>query len=92
MTCHNCRTPCNRFGKHPNGRQRFVAALACKTFTEPGQLDEMRLPLDKAEMILKMLVEGVSIRSIERLTEVHRDTVLRLLVKAGQRCKPLWAV
>jgi IS1 family transposase len=49
----------------------------------------MRLPLAKAEMILKMLCEGVSVRSIERLTEVHRDTILRLLVKAGQRCEKL---
>jgi IS1 family transposase len=47
----------------------------------------MRLPLAKAEMILKLLIEGVSIRSIERLTEVHRDTVCRLLVLAGQKCE-----
>jgi IS1 family transposase len=49
----------------------------------------MRLPVAKAEMILKMLCEGVSIRSIERLTEVHRDTIMRLLVLAGQRCEKL---
>ena len=49
----------------------------------------MYLPMDKAETILKMLVEGISIRSIERLTEVHRDTILRLLVKAGERCEKL---
>jgi len=34
-------------------------------------------------------VEGVSVRSIERLTDVHRDTILRLLVLAGQRCEKL---
>jgi IS1 family transposase len=49
----------------------------------------MRLPLAKAEMILKMLVEGVSVRSIERLTEVHRDTILRLLAKTGERCEAI---
>jgi IS1 family transposase len=49
----------------------------------------MRLPLAKAEMILKMLCEGVSVRSVERLTEVHRDTILRLLVKAGERCEKI---
>jgi hypothetical protein len=36
-----------------------------------------------------MLVEGVSVRSVERLTGVHRDTILRLLVLAGQRCERL---
>lgn len=49
----------------------------------------MYTPSDKAVMILSMLVEGVSVRSIERLTGVHRDTILRLLVLAGQRCERL---
>ncbi len=40
-------------------------------------------------MILKLLVEGVSIRSIELLTEVHRDTIMKLLVLAGESCEKL---
>ena len=47
----------------------------------------MRLAMAKAEIILKLLVEGVSIRSIERLTEVHRDTIMKLLLIAGDRCE-----
>jgi len=91
MTCHNCRTECRRFGRHRNGLQRFQCGQCGKTFTEPHErpLDEMRLALAKAEMILKLLCEGVSIRSIERLTEVHRDTIMRLLVLAGERCDKL---
>ena len=89
MTCHNCRIECKRFGKHRNGLQRFRCAQCSKTFTEPHErpLDEMRLAVAKAETILKLLVEGVSIRSIERLTEVHRDTILKLLILAGERCE-----
>jgi IS1 family transposase len=49
----------------------------------------MRIPLDKATMILKLLVEGTSVRSIERVTQVHRDTILRLLILAGERCSRL---
>jgi IS1 family transposase len=49
----------------------------------------MRLPLDKAESVLKLLLEGLSVRSVERITEVHRDTILRLLVLAGDRCQTL---
>jgi IS1 family transposase len=49
----------------------------------------MYLPLPKAESILKLLVEGCSIRSIERLTDVNRDTILRLLVVAGEKCDRL---
>jgi transposase len=49
----------------------------------------MRLPIEKAEAILKLLVEGMSIRSIERVTQVHRDTIMRLLLLAGERCQQL---
>jgi len=46
----------------------------------------MRLPLDKATLCLSLLVEGSSIRSIERVTGVHRDTVCRLLRQVGDKC------
>jgi IS1 family transposase len=44
------------------------------------------LPHDTRRQILHMLIEGNSIRSTERLTGVHRDTILRLLVVAGNEC------
>lgn len=45
----------------------------------------MRLPMDKATAILKLMVEGMSIRSIERFTGVHRDTILRLLLLSAEK-------
>ncbi|MGD0388974.1 MAG: hypothetical protein ABSC42_08470 [Tepidisphaeraceae bacterium] len=45
------------------------------------------LPRLKQKAIIHLLVEGNSIRSIERLTGVHRDTVMRLAVKVGGKCK-----
>jgi len=89
MTCHNCRTACRRFGKHRNGLQRFRCNQCQKTYTEDHQrpLDDMRLPLVKAESVLRLLLEGMSVRSAERITGVHRDTILRLLVLAGDRCQ-----
>ena len=91
MTCHSCNVQCKRFGKHRNGLQRFRCSQCQKTFTEDhdAPLGDMRLPLDRAENILKLLVEGMSIRSVERFTGVHRDTILRLLVLAGERCERL---
>jgi len=35
--------------------------------------------------IIRALVEGCSIRSVERMTEVHRDTIMRLMVRIGDR-------
>ena len=36
---------------------------------------------------VSMLCEGSSIRSIERMTGIHRDTVMRLGVRMGEGCK-----
>ena len=36
--------------------------------------------------IISNLVEGSSIRSIERITGVHRDTIMRLGTNVGQQC------
>jgi IS1 family transposase len=68
-----------------------AAISAVKTFTEDHEspLDDMRTPMNKAVTILQLLVEGMSVRSVERITGVHRDTILRLLVLAGQRCQSL---
>ncbi|RJO69657.1 MAG: transposase [Myxococcales bacterium] len=46
-----------------------------------------KLPRDKQRTILSMLVEGNSIRSIERMTGVHRDTIMRLGLAAGEHCE-----
>jgi transposase-like protein/IS1 family transposase len=91
MTCHYCRNTCKRFGKHRNGLQRFRCNQCAKTFTEEHErpLDDMRLPMDQAVSVLKLLLEGMSVRSVERVTGVHRDTILRLLVLAGERCASL---
>src|ERR1700694_5438642 len=44
---------------------------------------------DKQIAIIGSLCEGSSIRSIERITGVHRDTIMRLGVKVGQGCTAL---
>jgi IS1 family transposase len=41
---------------------------------------------EKQTAVISALAEGSSIRSIERITGIHRDTVMRLGVKVGQRC------
>src|SRR5688572_29324413 len=46
----------------------------------------MILPEDKALLCLNLLVEGNSVRSTERITGVHRDTILSLLETVGKKC------
>ena len=36
--------------------------------------------------IIASLVEGNSIRSVERMTGIHRDTIMRLMVRVGEGC------
>ncbi len=49
----------------------------------------MNTPVNEALTALGMLLEGASVRSTERLTGLHRDTILKLLVKAGEKCEKL---
>ena len=44
------------------------------------------LSAEKRSFALQLLVEGNSIRSIERLTGVHRDTIMRLGERVGRGC------
>src|ERR1039458_9549380 len=39
--------------------------------------------------VVAALAEGSSIRSVERMTGIHRDTIMRLGVKVGQSCTDL---
>ena len=50
----------------------------------------MRLPMEKALTVLSLLVEGCSIRSIERVTGVEKKTTISLLLKVGDKCERLF--
>ena len=45
------------------------------------------LKTEKKNTAVAMLAEGNSIRSIERMTGIHRDTIMRLGVRMGEGCK-----
>ncbi|HXQ26871.1 MAG TPA: IS1 family transposase [Candidatus Acidoferrales bacterium] len=47
------------------------------------------LSIDKQIQIIGALAEGSSIRAIQRMTGVHRDTIMRLAVRVGQGCQTL---
>jgi IS1 family transposase len=47
------------------------------------------LPIEKQVAIISALAEGSGIRQIERITGVHRDTIMRLGVRVGKGCATL---
>lgn len=78
-----------KFGKNRNGSQRFRCDVCAKTFTDrtTQPVDKRKLDADKAVMVLRMILEGTSVRSIERLTGIHRDTIIDVMVRAGELCE-----
>jgi IS1 family transposase len=47
------------------------------------------LPRGRQIAVIPALTEGMSIRSVERLTGIHRDTIMRLGAKVGRGCAAL---
>jgi transposase-like protein/IS1 family transposase len=88
MNCPECNSLPKKNGKDRNGNQRFKCLACGKRYSEPKQknLGAMTLSEEKALACLKLLVEGCSIRSAERITEVHRDTIIKLLETVGKKC------
>lgn len=89
-------TPCHHpltigWGKDRRGNPRRKCKVCGATYgiIPERPLGNMRLPLEKATLCLHLLTEGSSIRSTERITGVHRDTIMRLLRKAGEKCEAL---
>jgi transposase-like protein/IS1 family transposase len=91
MACEACKVSCQRFGKHRNGLRRFRCPQCKKTYTEAHQLTlgEMYVSQEKANLVIQLLVEGNSIRSTQRITGVDQNTIMKILVKAGEKCEKL---
>ncbi len=45
------------------------------------------LPRERQILVLKMLVDGASIRAVSRVTGVDKDAVMRLMVRFGEACQ-----
>ena len=62
------------------------------TFAEPQQpkpLGPHTIDVNRAIQVFTLLTEGMSVRAIQRVTGVHKTTILSLLNTAGARCAAL---
>jgi IS1 family transposase/transposase-like protein len=89
--CRSCGGPSIGWGKDKSGNRRRFCKGCKKSFglIPPRPLGAMRIDLDRAVLVLSLLTEGSSIRSAERVTGTHRDTIMRLLRMAGAKCEAL---
>jgi len=91
VTCTACDVECQRFGTHRNGLRRFRCPECHKTYTEPHKpaLKGSYIPLEKVVLALRLMVEGNSLRSTQRITDLDINTLMRILLKAGEKCEKL---
>jgi transposase-like protein/IS1 family transposase len=94
MNCSTCQNEARKFGRDRRGNQRYQCLTCRRTWTDlPARpLDEMRLLLDKAIFVLKLLTEGMSVRAASRVSGVAKNTILALLVCAGEKCEDFLAI
>src|SRR5580658_2825639 len=91
MTCESCEAICQRFGKHRNGLRRFRCPICKKTYTEAHSpaLEGSYLSRERIVFALRLMVEGNSLRSSQRISGVDINTLMKILVKAGEKCEKL---
>lgn len=82
-----------KHGKDRKGQQRWKCGVCGATVTKEFErpLGNMRIDLSEAVKVLKMLLEGMSIRACERISGIKRDTICDLILHVGGNCERLLA-
>jgi transposase-like protein/IS1 family transposase len=93
MTCirckHNTAYKFGTYGKRKIQRYRCHSCKATFADTPAKTLGRHYTDIDRASKALAMMLEGVSIRAISRLTDLDKNTIMSLMVDAGDRCENL---
>jgi IS1 family transposase len=72
-------------GKNVSRKLLTKASLLYYSYSSEADMANV-LNTDKQIAVISALAEGSSIRAIERMTSIHRDTIMRLGVRVGQGC------
>jgi transposase-like protein/IS1 family transposase len=90
MTCIRCKHEgARKFGTYGRLRIQRYRCNSCKsTFTQPRRrpLGRHSIPMEKAVQVISLLIEGMGVRAVTRLTGVHKTTILSLLQTVGDKC------
>jgi IS1 family transposase/transposase-like protein len=87
IACEHAQTV--KCGKHASGSQRLRCKVCGKYMVEETAkpIGDMRIDLKDACTALNLLLEGMSIRAVERITGLHRDTIDDLILVVGENCE-----
>ena len=94
MTCVRCQhqqiKKCGFSGKRK--LQRYYCQNCNSTFVDPTAekpLANHYVDLETTARVLELMMEGTSVRAISRLTGLHIETILSLMLTAGEKCQHL---
>ena len=89
VQCPICQGQARRFGRNRNGSQRYQCETCNHTFTDARTQpqDGRRVPIERMAPCLGLLLEGSSVRSLERTQHIHRNTIIDAMVDAGTKAK-----
>lgn len=88
-TCQHNET--QKHGKDRKGNQRLKCKLCGATFNEskPQPIGNLRISMRQATTALGLMLEGMSLRAINRLTGIDRETLGALILAVGENCGAL---
>jgi len=91
MTCKRCNHAARKFGTYGKRHIQRYRCTACKaTFSEyEPKLGTHYTDPETAAKALAMMLEGMSIRAISRLTGLHKNTILSLMNSGAVRATAL---
>ena len=87
MTCRRCNHTARKFGRYGKRNIQRYRCTTCKaTFSEyEPKLGTHYTDPETASKALAMMLEGMSVRAISRLTGLHKNTILSLMLTASRR-------
>jgi IS1 family transposase/transposase-like protein len=94
MTCRKCEHGiAKRYGFTKAKTARYRCRACGATFTEPkppSPLGAHTTSLEDAARVFTLMTEGMSVRAISRVTDIHKTTILALLNTVGEKCARLF--
>lgn len=84
--------PRKKHGHDRQGNQRYRSLSCGLTWiaVKPKPLGHLRTQRPTAVLALRLLLEGNSIRTVERITRLSKHAILRLLAVLGRRAMRFW--
>ncbi len=84
MECPDCKSTHIRKNGHRRGKQNHICVNCGRQFVsnpqiQPGYSDDTRI------ICLRMYVNGMGFRGIERVTGIHHTTIIRWVMAVGQQ-------